>query len=168
MRRVSAPSLTLTLALTSHVINLLLGPTVIEVLLSPSCKPPSMLRQMIGRGFISPPPILVVNGSMMPMTRIRGVSWQNAFNAKIRGTQLLLSSMQQMRSHSTKKPQGKAAKKNKNDENGPEHSASTSGKDELHTHSHSILGHSHTHGGDEHEHGHDPEQILAALKGSGV
>lgn len=71
-----------------------------------------------------------------------------------------------MRSHSTKKPQGKAVKKNKSDENGLEHSA-TSDKDEIHTHSHSILGHSHTHG-DEHEHGHDPEQILAALKGSGV
>ena len=100
---------------------------------------------------------------------MRGMSWQNAFAAKIRGvpTQLLLSSMQQMRSHSTKKPPGKAVKKNKNDVNGAEHSA-TSGKDELHTHSHSILGHSHTHGGDEHKHGHDPEQILAALKGSGV
>jgi hypothetical protein len=125
---------------------------------------------MIGRGFISSPlPILVINGSMMSRTRIRGMSWQNAFADKFRGlpTQLLFSSTQQMRSHSTKQPQGKAAKKNKNDENGTEHSA-ISGKDELHTHTHSILGHSHTHGGDEHEHGHDPEQILAALKGSGV
>ena len=99
---------------------------------------------------------------------LRGMSWQNVLADKFRGlpTQLLLSSMQQMRSHSTKKPQGKAVKRKNNDENGPEHSA-TSGKNEPHTHSHSILGHSHTHG-DEHEHGHDPEQILAALKGSGV
>ena len=128
-----------------------------------------MLKQMIGRGFISQSPILVVNGSIMSRTRIRGMSWQNAFADKFRGlpTRLLLPSVQQMRSHSTKKPQGKSGKKRENDENlnGPEHSA-TSGKDELHTHSHSILGHSHTHG--EHEHGHDPEQILAALKGSGV
>ena len=125
-----------------------------------------MLRQMIGRAFISLPSILVVDGRMMSRTRIRGMSWQNALADKFGGlpTQLLLSSMQQMRSHSTKKPQGKAVKKNINDENGPEHST-TSGK--LHSHSHSILGHSHTHG-DEHEHGHDPEQILAALKGSGV
>ena len=70
-----------------------------------------------------------------------------------------------MRPHSTKQPQRKAVKKQDNDENGLEHSA-TSGT--HHTHSHSILGHSHTHGGDEHGHGHDPEQILAALKGSGV
>jgi hypothetical protein len=122
---------------------------------------------MIGRrGFIS------LNGSMMmSKTRIHPVSWQNALADKFRGlpTQLLLSSMQQMRSHSTKKPQGKAVKGKNNNENGSEHSA-TSGKDELHTHSHShsILGHSHTHGEDNHEHGHDPEQILAALKGSGV
>jgi hypothetical protein len=97
------------------------------------------------------------------------MSWQNALADKFRGlpTQLLLSSMQQMRSHSTKQPQGKAVKKQNNDENGPEHSA-TSSKDELHTHSHSILGHSHTHGENGHGHGHDPEQILAALKGSGV
>lgn len=124
---------------------------------------------MIGRRFISPPPILVVNGSMMSRTRIRGMSWQNAFADKFRGlpTQLPFSSTQQMRSHSTKKPQGKALKTNKKDENGPELSV-TSGNDVLHTHSHSTLGHSHTHGGDEHEHGHDPEQILAALKGSGV
>jgi hypothetical protein len=96
------------------------------------------------------------------------MSWQNAFADKFRGLpiQLLLSNMQQMRSHSTKMPSGKAVKKN-NDENGPENSA-ISGKDELHTHSHSILGHSHTHGGDGHEHGHDAEQILAALKGSGA
>ena len=125
-----------------------------------------MLRQTIGRAFVSPPPIVTRNGSMMSRTRIRGMSWQNALADKFRGlsTQLLLSSMQQMRSHSTKQPQGKAVK---NGENGHEHSA-TSGKDELHTHSHSILGHSHTHGEDEHGHGHDPEQILAALKGSGV
>ena len=124
---------------------------------------------MIGRGFVSPPPILVVNGSVMSRTRIRaGMSWQNAFAYKFRGlpSQLLLSSKQQMRSHST---QGKVVKRKNNDENGHKHAA-TSGEDELHTHthSHSILGHSHTHGGDEHEHGHDPEQILAALKGSGV
>ncbi|KAF8806412.1 mitochondrial iron ion transporter [Phlegmacium glaucopus] len=75
--------------------------------------------------------------------------------------------MQQIRSHSTKEPQEKAVKKhNNNNENGHEHSV-TSGKDELHTPSHSILGHSHIHGEDEHTHGHDPEQILAALKGSG-
>ena len=125
---------------------------------------------MIGRGFTLTPPTFVVNGSMMSRTRsIRGMSWQNGLADKFRGlpTQLLLSSMQQMRSHSTKKPQGKAVKRKNNDENGPEHSA-TSSKNEPHTHSHSILGHSHTHGGDEHEHGHDPEQILAALKGSGV
>ena len=72
-----------------------------------------------------------------------------------------------MRSHSTKKPQKKAVRTNEKDENGPELSV-TSGNNVPHTHSHSILGHSHTHGGDEHEHGHDPEQILAALKGSGV
>ena len=142
----------------------IIGATV-DVLLSPSCKPPSMLRQLIGRGFISPP----VNGSMMSRTRIRRMSWQNALADKFRGlpTQLLLSSMQQMRSHSTKKSQGKAVKRKNDDENGPEHSA-TSGKDELYTHTHSILGHSHTHGDNEHGHRHDPEQILAALKGSGV
>jgi hypothetical protein len=98
------------------------------------------------------------------------MSWPNALANKFRGlpTQLLLSSTQQMRSHSTKKPQGRAVKRKNDDDNGSEPSAITSGKDELHTHSHSILGHSHTHGEDEHEHGHDPEQILAALKGSGA
>jgi hypothetical protein len=118
---------------------------------------------MIGRGVISLPPV-INNGSMMARTRMRGMSWQNALADKFRGlpAHLVLSSMQQMRSHSTK--QGGAVKKQNNDENGPEHS----GKDEPHTHSHSILGHSHTHGEDELGHGHDPEQILAALKGSGV
>ena len=58
--------------------------------------------------------------------------------------------------------------KKHNINDGNEHSV-TSGKDEkVHTHSHSILGHSHTHGEDGHGHGHDPEQILAALRGSGV
>ena len=71
-----------------------------------------------------------------------------------------------MRSHFTKQPQ-KAVTKQNNDENGHELSV-TPAKDEPHTHSHSILGHSHTHGEDKHGHGHDPEQILAALKGSGV
>ena len=151
--------------LTSHVIKLLLGS--IDVLLFPSCNLLSMLRQMIGRGFISPP---LVNGSTMSRRRIRRMSWPNALANKFRDlpTQLLLSSMQQMRSHSTKKPQGRAVKRKNNDEKGSEHSA-TSSKDELHhAHSHSILGHSHTHGEDEHEHGHDPEQILAALRGSGA
>ena len=133
-----------------------------------------MLRQMIGRGFASPPPM--VNGSTISRTRIRGLSWQNALRSdKFKGlpslfsSQTLLSSMQQMRSHSAKQPQEKleAVKKQNNNENGHEHSV-TSAKDELHTHSHSILGHSHTHGGDEHGHGHDAEKILAALKGSGV
>ena len=130
-----------------------------------------MLRQVIGRGFISPPPIINGSAGVMSRTRIRGMSWQNALADKFRGlpTQLLLSSMQQMRSHSTKQPQGKAVKKQNNAENGPKYSESaTSRKDELHTHSHSILGHSHTHGENGHGHGHDPEQILAALKGSGV
>ena len=142
---------------TCHI-SLLLGPTDRRPVLSTSCKPPSMLRQMIGRGL----PLL--NGKMMSRTRIR-LSWQNALADKIRvlPTQLLFSSVQQMRSHSTEKPQGKAVKRK--NENGLEHSSASS-KDELHTHSHSILGHSHTHGED--GHGHDPEQILAALKGSGV
>jgi hypothetical protein len=109
----------------------------------------------------------------MSRTRIRGLSWQNALRSdKFRGLPSLFSSqplLSSMRSHSTKQPQEKleAVKKQNNNENGHEHSV-TSAKDELHTHSHSILGHSHTHGEDGHEHGHDAEKILAALKGSGV
>lgn len=114
----------------------------------------------------------------MSSIRIRGLSWQNALVLRsdiFRGPpgllsqQLLLSSMQQMRSHSIKHPQEKAVKKQNNNENEHEQSV-TSAKDEAHTHSHSALGHSHTHGEDEHGHGHghDPEQILAALKGSGL
>ena len=111
----------------------------------------------------------------MSRTRIRRLSWQTGLvpsltgRNKFRGllsllpSQFLPSSMQQIRSHSSKQLQEKAIKKHDNNENG--HSVT---KDELHTHSHSILGHSHSHGEDEHGHGHDPEQILAALKGSGV
>ena len=128
---------------------------------------------MVGRGFLSPPLVYIVPGSATSGTRMLSrLSWQSALapsarSDKFRGLSTLfppLSSMQQIRSRSTKQPQGKT---HSNNENGHEHSV---GKDELHTHSHSILGHSHAHGEDEHGHGygHDPEQILAALKGSGV
>lgn len=137
-----------------------------------SCKPRNMLRQTIGKGFLSPSPVVK---DTMSRTRIRRLSWQTGLvpsltgRNKFRGllsllpSQFLPSSMQQIRSHSSKQLQEKAIKKHDNNENG--HSVT---KDELHTHSHSILGHSHSHGEDEHGHGHDPEQILAALKGSGV
>ena len=61
--------------------------------------------------------------------------------------------MVQKRPYSTEKQEGVEKRGHKN------------GHDHQHSHSFSLLGHSHPHG---EEHARDAEQIIAALKGSGV
>jgi hypothetical protein len=74
--------------------------------------------------------------------------------------------MPQTRLHSTKKESSPSkqppAENGHNHTNGHEHNEHDH---DEHTHSHSIFGHSHSHA---EEHTHDAEQIIAALKGSGM
>lgn len=73
--------------------------------------------------------------------------------------------MPQTRLHSSKKESGPSKQPTENGHNhanGHEHNEHDH---DEHTHSHSIFGHSHSHA---EEHTHDAEQIIAALKGSGM
>ncbi|KAF8967832.1 mitochondrial iron ion transporter [Flammula alnicola] len=76
--------------------------------------------------------------------------------------------MPQTRSLSTKKDPSEtvADGKERKNQNGHENHHHDSDGHEEHSHSHSIFGHSHSHG--EEAHTHDAEQIIAALKGSGM